>query len=246
MIENMQITITPKGLKEYPFHKHDSSEIVCYLHGEGFMETEQEDIPFQKGTILLLPPNIKHRSKSKNGFKNICVHVEDAALINTKILVGKDNETDDAQTLAKILARAFINKLSGIDGLLTYLYNAYRELVLMLISGNNLSKADILRAEIVANCNNVEYNIASALMGKGISADHLRVIFKQKYGCTPIQYLTNLRIAFACNMFEVYGEEIKVKEVAYASGYTDEFYFSRIFKKIKGITPKEYQRGISK
>lgn len=242
----MRITITPDNLKEYPFHKHETSEIVCYFQGEGIMETEQGNVPFQKGTLLILPPNITHRSKSENGFKNICVHIADTVLLNKKVLVGQDNETEDAQTLAKMLARAFMDKLSGKDGLLTYLYNAYRELVLTLIDGNNLDKADLVRAEIVANCNNAEYNVSSALKGKGISADHLRVIFKKKYGSTPIQYLIRLRLSFACNMFEVYGEKIKINEVAYASGYNDELYFSRVFKKNVGKTPKEYQRGISR
>ncbi|MGN1052381.1 MAG: AraC family ligand binding domain-containing protein [Candidatus Scatosoma sp.] len=71
----MRITITPDNLKEYPFHKHETSEIVCYFQGEGIMETEQGNVPFQKGTLLILPPNITHRSKSENGFKNICVHL---------------------------------------------------------------------------------------------------------------------------------------------------------------------------
>jgi hypothetical protein len=205
------------------------------------METEQGKIPFQKGTLLVLPPNIKHHSKSENGFKNICVHINDSVLFNKKVLVGQDNETEDAQTLAKMTARVFMDKLSGKDGFLTCLYNAYRELVLTLISGGNLDKADLVRAEIVANCNNADFNVNSALSGKGLSSDHLRVLFKRKYGCTPIQYLTKLRISFACNMFEVYGEKIKVNEVAYASGFSDELYFSRVFKKNTGKTPKEYQ-----
>ncbi|WP_310941691.1 AraC family transcriptional regulator [Clostridium estertheticum] len=37
----------------------------------------------------------------------------------------------------------------------------------------------------------------------------------------------------------------KVKEVAQILGFTDEFYFSRIFKKIEGISPSEfYHRNV--
>jgi AraC-type DNA-binding domain-containing proteins len=32
----------------------------------------------------------------------------------------------------------------------------------------------------------------------------------------------------------------KVKEVAYELGYTNEFYFSRIFKRIEGLSPSEF------
>ena len=96
---------------------------------------------------------------------------------------------------------------------------------------------------LVKNLSNAEYNIADALEKQEISADHLRVLFKKRYHCTPIQYLTKLRLAFACNLLEVYGETMKINEVAYASGFNDELYFSRCFKKHIGKTPKEYRKG---
>ena len=65
----MKITITPKNLTEYPLHTHDTHEIVYYVHGKGVMKTSQGNIPFEKGTILILPPHVAHCSVSENGFK---------------------------------------------------------------------------------------------------------------------------------------------------------------------------------
>ena len=237
----MLITITPDHLKEYPAHEHSEYEIICYLQGNGKMQTDRGDFPFQKGTILLIPPRVRHRSVSENGFKNICVHTADRLLTEAEILVGADNEQGDAQTLAKMLLRAYLGRSSGNENVLIGLYNAYRELITSLLSSVADARAESIRRALVNNVNNAEFNIAEALTARGATADHLRVLFKKSYGCTPVQYLTRLRISYACDLFNVYGEKMRVNEAAYASGFNDCLYFSKCFKKQTGQTPKEYK-----
>lgn len=72
----------------------------------------------------------------------------------------------------------------------------------------------------------------------GISKSHYSRLFKKYTGYSPIEYLTQLRIGRAKELFSL--SDYKLKEIANAVGYKDEFYFSRIFKKHVGISPSEF------
>ena len=74
----------------------------------------------------------------------------------------------------------------------------------------------------------------------GITPAYLSSLFSQHMGVTLIDYLNEVRIDHACvylkqNYFKTY-------EIAYKVGYRDEKYFSKVFRKVKGMTPSEYKR----
>ncbi|WP_159885901.1 helix-turn-helix domain-containing protein [Paenibacillus puerhi] len=58
--------------------------------------------------------------------------------------------------------------------------------------------------------------------------------FKRRTGCSPTQYLNQLRIQRAK---EVLSPSLSVKEAAVSVGYSSEYYFSRIFKETVGLSP---------
>jgi two-component system, response regulator YesN len=64
-------------------------------------------------------------------------------------------------------------------------------------------------------------------------------LFKKHVGETFIDYLTRLRINKAKDL--IGREELSLKEVCYEVGYHDPNYFSRVFKKVTGISPSEYR-----
>ena len=66
--------------------------------------------------------------------------------------------------------------------------------------------------------------------------------FKQYTGFTPMQYIRSVRISNAVNLLE--DTEYNVTEIASIVGYDNPLYFSRIFKKQKGLSPSEYRKNI--
>ncbi|HWQ78140.1 MAG TPA: response regulator [Anaerovoracaceae bacterium] len=72
-----------------------------------------------------------------------------------------------------------------------------------------------------------------------VSPQYLSKLFKDETGENFIEYLTGIRIRNAKSMLE--GDELSIKEICYNIGYSDPNYFSRIFKKIVGVTPTEYK-----
>ena len=46
---------------------------------------------------------------------------------------------------------------------------------------------------------------------------------------------------YAKKLFLLYGNELKICEIAWRCGYQDPLYFSKVFKKTYGVTPREYK-----
>lgn len=67
-------------------------------------------------------------------------------------------------------------------------------------------------------------------------------MFKDQAGETFIDYVTRLRITHAREL--IADESLSLKEVCYRVGYKDPNYFSRVFKKVTGLTPSEYRYKI--
>lgn len=66
--------------------------------------------------------------------------------------------------------------------------------------------------------------------------------FKKYTGSTPMQYILSIRISNAESLLET--TEYNVSEISGIVGYENPLYFSRIFKKQKGLSPSEYRKQI--
>ena len=68
-------------------------------------------------------------------------------------------------------------------------------------------------------------------------------IFKEYTGSSPVDYLNELRIDRAC--FEISVNRKNATEAAYATGFNDQSYFSKVFRKYRGISPTEYKKSLT-
>lgn len=68
-----------------------------------------------------------------------------------------------------------------------------------------------------------------------VSEVYLRRLFSRQFGCTPVAYINNLRIAYAREL--LISGECSVSDAAALSGFNDISYFSREFKKATGVSP---------
>lgn len=73
----------------------------------------------------------------------------------------------------------------------------------------------------------------------GISPNHLSTVFSQERGENFIEYLTRVRIDKAKQLLE--NTAMKNADIADETGFNDPHYFSFIFKKNTGLSPREYR-----
>jgi AraC-like DNA-binding protein len=82
--------------------------------------------------------------------------------------------------------------------------------------------------------------IPSLAAQANVSISHFFKLFKQDTGCTPLAYLTQLKIERACDLLITTTASVKL--IAANLGFRDPFYFSRVFKSVTGMAPKAYRR----
>ncbi|WP_058308655.1 response regulator [Gracilibacillus massiliensis] len=77
-----------------------------------------------------------------------------------------------------------------------------------------------------------------------LSMNYLSNLFRETTGRTFSDYLTSIRIKMAKELLQE--NQASLKEISFEIGYRDPNYFSRVFKKYEGISPKQYQNQIVK
>lgn len=74
-----------------------------------------------------------------------------------------------------------------------------------------------------------------------LSADYFAHSFRKRTGAAPMQYLNELRIEKARELLE--NQELSIAAIGALTGYEDPLYFSRVFRKITGCSPRAYRKG---
>lgn len=73
-----------------------------------------------------------------------------------------------------------------------------------------------------------------------ISPKYFVDLFKKKYGFSAMEYVAELRLKEAKKLLAQL--DVRVRDIAHQVGYSDEFYFSRRFKKAIGVSPTTYMK----
>lgn len=110
-----------------------------------------------------------------------------------------------------------------------------------------LSKDDSLFAQkiksfIEENINNPDLSVQDLAQSMNVSRTILFVRMKNIFDSSPNNYVLNTRINYAKKLLMQSG--IRVSDVAYQCGFSDPRYFSRCFKKLVGMLPKEYAESL--
>lgn len=76
-----------------------------------------------------------------------------------------------------------------------------------------------------------------------ISKQHLNHLFKSSVGFAPIDYYLRLKMRRACQLLDL--TSLSIKEVCHSLGFKDPYYFSRLFRKIIGLSPTDYRNKLN-
>ena len=99
---------------------------------------------------------------------------------------------------------------------------------------------DKAKLYIQENYQNDDMSLQSVASSVNVSSNHFSAIFRKETGETFIDYLTAVRINKAKELLTC--TSMKTSEIGFEVGYRDPHYFSYIFKKTMGMSPKEYRR----
>ncbi|MFC5468563.1 response regulator [Cohnella suwonensis] len=97
-----------------------------------------------------------------------------------------------------------------------------------------------VKAYIQEHYGNDQLSLQDAAEHVRVSPSHLSKVFSQESGQPFIEYLTQTRIRKSMELLQT--TRAKSYEIAYQVGYNDAHYFSNLFKKITGMTTRDFRR----
>jgi len=107
----------------------------------------------------------------------------------------------------------------------------------------NTSKSDARIQKVIQYINrNFHHNITNEKMASiaGMAVNSFARLFKIQTGFSPVSYLTKIRIENATNL--LYHTNKNIAKIAEESGYSDRYYFSKIFKREMKMSPAAYRK----
>lgn len=110
--------------------------------------------------------------------------------------------------------------------------------------GNSTLDPQIRKAlDLLHNKTSYDWTLDELAKSVGVSRSGLAARFKKLTGESPLHYLATLRIQKAIGFLT--SSEMSVEKVAFHVGYHDSFTFSKAFKKLTGMPPRDYRRNLS-
>ena len=221
-------------------HHHKNYELIAYTQGRGIVWTLSGTFLVEAGKIMIMPPKTPHRTISECGLESVYILGDFGGVFQFELpVLLADNAEGESAALIRILYR---NRYENSD-YITALCNALAHVLLQNLTMEDDISLAVKRIvdEIIQNFHDHDLELNELLNASGYAEDYVRAHFKRITGKTPTAFLHDLRIKRACYLMEIYRSTRSLSEIAAQCGYTDYVFFSKKFKSITGVSPREYR-----
>lgn len=243
--------------------RYEENEIERYsLHlvvsGSGFYTINNTTYHLKKGDLFALFPHvdIKYEPNKKSPWKYYWIDFigTKAKKILEQLCLSPEKPFLSTNEKLKSIERLFLNNITECKNspecsefiTLSFLFHIISQLV---VTNNPLPKKnrhlnsasvyiDMAIQYLQNNYSNPNLNLKMLASHLGINESYLSRLFNQELNISFVDYLKKIRIQAAVNLFDS-GESI-VQVVAATVGFSDPYYFSKVFKKLAATTPSEY------
>ncbi len=92
---------------------------------------------------------------------------------------------------------------------------------------------------------NIERHITLEQLARytGYSPSHFSLLFRQRTGEPPLTYINRIKIEYACQLLLT--TNMRINQICHKIGIDDSYYFSRLFKQLKGMSPQHYRLSMT-
>lgn len=133
------------------------------------------------------------------------------------------------------------------------LLSMYLEQIFVLIQRSRLDQTPVVSSHLQEEMGiarryfqehyNEDINIEEYALSRNMSVSYFLKKFKEVTTKSPMQYILAIRISNAVSLLE--STDYNVTEISTIIGYDNPLYFSRVFKKQKGVSPSDYRKQLT-
>ena len=239
--------------------RHDDNLLLYCTAGRGRLETDEWQGDIAPGQLMLLPQGLTHayEADAEDPWTLYWIHFQGAS---TRVFIQylgyrEGRPVADAGVSPLLIGaftsllevrrtgystRAFINSANHLRHLMTQASLEISAHAGRLQSGFELEQVQAYMLE------NIDQAITlDALAGvANMSKYHFSNRYKQLTGYSPIKHFLNMKMEHACHLLD--SSDLGVGEIARSVGYEDPLYFSRLFSKTVGSSPRGYRASTRK
>ena len=226
-----------------PRYQRDSWTLYFCTAGTGRFIFEDAELPYQAGDCIVIPPNIPHSHQSSGSASCLYIFAKEAELLHRHPFSIQDDGHPWLRHLFEDAVSLFHSDADARETLLpAYVLLIAQHVNSRFPAARNSQPVEEIVRSIQQNYTNPLYNLDEPLKSAPYCQDYLCRLFRQEMNTTPHKYLANLRLETAADML-CQSTGRSVTEIAHMCGYNDPLYFSRVFKKRYGVSPREYAKA---
>lgn len=252
IINNINIEIMEHGNftgdSEWKYYNINSpfNRLYFVLEGLGHIRNKCEELDLLPGNIYLIPLHTTHDYICNSHVKKFYLHFK------SELFPGNDifdnvllpmSMPFDADLVDKLLNKVGSSNISDI----AWCKAIFLDIIYSFITPHEYDIDRQVRKIIkyknilnyIRNNSPAKITISQLAAQMNMSVSCFSKSFKLDTGVSPKVYIKNYILKVAKEILLV--QDSAIKQVAYQLGFTDEFYFSRFFKKETGLAPREYR-----
>lgn len=260
--ERIQLNLTPiyasfsKYEHDWPsiLHSHPFVELFYVKSGCGSFLTDDEEHPITEGDFVVINANISHTEKSSETtpLEYISIGVKDVYFsfeMNESFTVF--NCQNESKSL-KFYMTSILNEIMHKERNYVEICQSLLEILLLqLMRWTNYSFQIESTTHVNSQCMKlkryIDFHYAQNITLEDLATFthlnkyYLSHAFSKNFGCSPIQYLCNVRIQNSKDLLA--NTDYTIMEIAHLSGFSSHSYFAQSFLKNCGMTASEYRKS---
>ena len=229
--------------------------LIYCVKGEGWYKIKNQKFTVTQGSFFIIPAHTAHSygCNEENPWSIYWLHFsgemasyyahgfEFPTQTNREEALSGNSPQELFEEIYRVLDNGFTNNNMMYASSTLFHFMGVLKYSVLIEQDNSTQQLDVVDLSIKY----MQDKLAQRLkLGDIASEVHLSIsyfsnLFFKKTGYSPLQYLNMLRIRKACQYLD--NTNMKINQIAPLVGIDDNFYFSRLFTKIMGITPSQYR-----
>lgn len=245
----------PKA-KEHYREREDGADqyiLIYCTEGKGIIEVEDQIYRLEKSDAFCIPRNVRHKyyADEKEPWSILWVHFKGDntnyfPLEERKIVHINSRHSDNRMMVLFNLLFRVLERNYTIGNFI-YISQVLSLILSEIYFREKVDESSVQDRHVTMVIRYMYQHLSENLTLEEISEEvqlsksYLNAVFKAQTGKSPVEFFIHLKMQEACKFLK--STDYYIYEVSSELGYTDQYYFSRIFKKVVGVSPKDYKNG---